>query len=87
MKKAIVLGGGGFIGGHLAKYLKDSGYHVRICDIKNHDFFNHHQPGRMCDTLAFLFNHHRPGVECCGMSPSAQFGIFLIVIAMCDEDV
>lgn len=41
MKKAIVLGGGGFIGGHLAKYLKDSGYHVRICDIKNHEFFKH----------------------------------------------
>ena len=24
MKKAIVLGGGGFIGGHLAKYLKEN---------------------------------------------------------------
>jgi nucleoside-diphosphate-sugar epimerase len=41
MKKAIVLGGGGFIGGHLAKYLKSNGYHVRICDIKNHEFFKH----------------------------------------------
>lgn len=41
MKKAIVLGGGGFIGGHLAKTLKDKGYHVRIADIKNHEFWNH----------------------------------------------
>lgn len=41
MKKAIVLGGGGFIGGHLAKTLKENGYHVRIADIKNHEFWNH----------------------------------------------
>ena len=41
MKKAIVLGGGGFIGGHLAKRLKNEGYHVRIADIKNHEYFDH----------------------------------------------
>lgn len=41
MKKAIVLGGGGFIGGSLAKRLKEDGYHVRICDIKNHEYFDH----------------------------------------------
>jgi GDP-D-mannose 3', 5'-epimerase len=41
MKKAIVLGGGGFIGGHLSKRLKEDGYHVRIADIKNHEYFNH----------------------------------------------
>lgn len=41
MKKAIVLGGGGFIGGHLAKRLKSDGYHVRIADIKNHEYFSH----------------------------------------------
>jgi nucleoside-diphosphate-sugar epimerase len=33
MKKAIVLGGGGFIGGHLARWLKNEGYHFRIADI------------------------------------------------------
>jgi nucleoside-diphosphate-sugar epimerase len=33
--KALVLGGGGFIGGHLAKRLKNEGYYVRIADIKN----------------------------------------------------
>ena len=41
MKKVIVLGGGGFIGGHLSKRLKEEGCHVRIADIKNHEFWNH----------------------------------------------
>jgi GDP-D-mannose 3',5'-epimerase len=41
MKKAIVLGGGGFIGGHLGKRLMNDGYHVRIADIKNHEYFAH----------------------------------------------
>ena len=41
MKKTIVLGGGGFIGGHLGKRLKNEGYHVRIADIKNHEYFDH----------------------------------------------
>lgn len=39
MKKVVVLGGGGFIGGHLAKRLKNEGNHVRICDIKKHEYF------------------------------------------------
>ena len=34
MKTAVVLGGGGFIGGHLAKRLKSEGYYVRCVDIK-----------------------------------------------------
>jgi nucleoside-diphosphate-sugar epimerase len=41
MKKIVVLGGGGFIGGHLAKRLKNEGYWVRICDIKRHEYFPH----------------------------------------------
>lgn len=41
MKKVIVLGGGGFIGGHLAMRLKNDGCHVRIADIKNHEYFKH----------------------------------------------
>tara|TARA_B100001250_G_scaffold408139_1_gene430024 strand:- start:71 stop:1069 length:999 start_codon:yes stop_codon:yes gene_type:complete len=41
MKKIIVLGGGGFIGGHLAKRLKSEGNFVKIADIKNHEFFPH----------------------------------------------
>ena len=38
-KKVIVLGGGGFIGGHLALRLKKQGHHVRIADIKRHEYF------------------------------------------------
>ena len=41
MKKIIILGGGGFIGGHLGKRLMDDGCHVRIADIKNHEFWDH----------------------------------------------
>ena len=41
MKKVVVLGGGGFIGGHLGKRLKEEGHHVRICDIKKHEYFEH----------------------------------------------
>lgn len=40
MKKILVLGGGGFIGGHLAKRLKNEGNYVRVVDIKNHEYFD-----------------------------------------------
>lgn len=43
MKKVIVLGGGGFIGGHLGKRLKNEGCYVRIADIKNHEYFDHQE--------------------------------------------
>jgi GDP-D-mannose 3', 5'-epimerase len=43
MKKIIVLGGGGFIGGHLGKRLKSEGCYVRIADIKNHEYFDHQE--------------------------------------------
>ena len=38
MKKALVCGAGGFIGGHLVKWLKKEGYWVRGVDIKEHEF-------------------------------------------------
>ena len=38
MKKALVCGAGGFIGGHLLNRLKEEGYWVRGVDIKPHDF-------------------------------------------------
>jgi nucleoside-diphosphate-sugar epimerase len=42
MKRALVLGGGGFIGGHLAHRLKKEGFWVRIVDIKpKHEFWKH----------------------------------------------
>ena len=42
-KRTLVLGGGGFIGGHLGKRLKEQGHYVRIADIKNHEYFNHNE--------------------------------------------
>lgn len=38
MKKALVCGAGGFIGGHLVKKLKQEGYWIRGVDIKEHEF-------------------------------------------------
>ena len=47
MKTALVLGGGGFIGGHIAKRLKSEGFWVKIVDIrKTHPFWNHNE---ICD--------------------------------------
>ena len=46
-KTALVLGGGGFIGGHLAKRLKEDGFWVRVVDIKSeHEFWKHND---ICD--------------------------------------
>ncbi|RTY83741.1 NAD-dependent epimerase/dehydratase family protein [Flavobacterium sp. ZB4P23] len=42
-KRVVILGGGGFIGGHLGKRLKDEGCYVRIADIKNHEYFDHQE--------------------------------------------
>ena len=38
MKKALVMGAGGFIGGHLVTRLKSEGYWVRGVDIKEHEY-------------------------------------------------
>jgi nucleoside-diphosphate-sugar epimerase len=38
MKRALVCGAGGFIGGHLVKRLKAEGFWVRGVDIKRHEF-------------------------------------------------
>ena len=40
MKKVVILGAGGFIGGHLALRLKSMGYFVRGVDIKRPEFRN-----------------------------------------------
>ena len=40
-KTAVVLGAGGFIGGHLVKRLKEEGYWVRGVDIKNNEYHNY----------------------------------------------
>src|SRR5579883_779460 len=38
MKRILVNGAGGFIGGHLVKRLKEEGFWVRAVDIKSHEF-------------------------------------------------
>ena len=38
MKKVLVLGAGGFIGGHLVTHLKSLGYWVRGVDQKRHEY-------------------------------------------------
>jgi GDP-D-mannose 3',5'-epimerase len=38
MKKVLICGAGGFIGGHLVKYLKDKGYWVRGVDLKHNEW-------------------------------------------------
>lgn len=40
MKKAVVLGAGGFIGGHLVKRLKREGYYVKGADLKRNEYGN-----------------------------------------------
>ena len=69
MKKVIVLGGGGFIGGHLGKRLKEEGCHVRIADIKNHEFWNH-------DEICTEF------IKCDLTDPKA---VELVITEQCDE--
>ncbi len=39
IKTALVLGGGGFIGSHLVKRLKEEGYFVRAVDLKKPEFW------------------------------------------------
>ena len=38
MKRVLILGGGGFIGGHAVKRLKSSGNWIRSVDIKKHEY-------------------------------------------------
>ena len=38
MKTALILGGAGFIGHHMARKLKDEGFWVRVVDIKPPEF-------------------------------------------------
>ena len=40
MKKALVCGGGGFIGGHLINRLKQEGYFVKGADLKENEYGN-----------------------------------------------
>src|ERR1035437_3261435 len=46
MKRILILGGGGFIGGHLSKKMKLNGNYVRVADIKNPEYL---QKSEICD--------------------------------------
>lgn len=50
-KTALVLGGGGFIGGHLAKRLKENGNRVLVCDLKFHEYLD---PDQIADDYQIL---------------------------------
>lgn len=41
MRRILILGGGGFIGGHLANKMKKNENFVRVADIKNNEYFEH----------------------------------------------
>ena len=69
MKKIVILGGGGFIGGHLGKRLKNEGCHVRIADIKNHEYFDHEE---ICHEF----------IKCDLTNPQA---VALVIPEECDE--
>ncbi|AYV86762.1 MAG: GDP-D-mannose-3',5'-epimerase [Sylvanvirus sp.] len=43
LPRCLVTGGGGFIGGHLARRLKLQGWYVIIADLKFHDYFETHE--------------------------------------------
>eukprot|EP01126_Amoeba_proteus_P016979 TRINITY_DN17_c0_g2_i1.p1 TRINITY_DN17_c0_g2~~TRINITY_DN17_c0_g2_i1.p1 ORF type:complete len:241 (+),score=51.21 TRINITY_DN17_c0_g2_i1:103-825(+) len=45
-RRILITGGGGFIGSHVAKRLKDEGNWIRIADWKLNEFFEEHQ---FCD--------------------------------------
>lgn len=51
VKKALVCGAGGFIGGHLVNRLKQEGYWVRGVDIKTNEFGNNNSDEFICGDL------------------------------------
>ena len=72
MKKALVLGGGGFIGGHLAKRLKQEGFWVRVADIKpKPDYFNIDE---ICDEYLQADLTDKSKASLCMISPN-QIGL------------
>lgn len=74
MKNILVLGGGGFIGGHLAKKLKEEGNYVRVVDIKRHEYFSEKE---MCDEfLAYDLRDPR-NVEAVMRLETNQIGVVL----------
>jgi nucleoside-diphosphate-sugar epimerase len=57
MKKILILGSGGFIGGHLAKRLKNEGNFVRVVDLKRHEYF---EESEFCDEFKTKYGFKCP---------------------------
>lgn len=66
MKKILVCGAGGFIGGHLVKRLKDEGCRVRGVDIKEHEY-------RKSDADDFILGDLRNPAFCKDICKDIQF--------------
>jgi len=49
--KILVAGGGGFIGSHMAKRLKNEGHWVRVADWKENEYFTHKE---ICDEFLLI---------------------------------
>lgn len=58
MKKALVLGGGGFIGNHMVNFLKSKNYWVRAVDLKYPEFSNTNADDFICCDLRNISNCH-----------------------------
>ena len=66
IKTSLVLGAGGFIGGHLSKKLRDEGFWVRSVDIKNHEYWDHNV---ICDEFVNVDLRDPKNVEKVFLSP------------------
>ena len=56
MDRILVTGGGGFVGSHLARYLKLQGHFVRIADVKFDDYIQDYYTEKLTADLRVLEN-------------------------------